>query len=85
MSLEFINNPKLVKKKNHVQQFVEELKNHPLCWALLRTSPEKTQYWGNRFSMELGTLKKRFPDVDWHKAETDEAWQIVAWYQPEEE
>jgi hypothetical protein len=35
--------------------------------------------------MELGTLKKRFPDVDWHKAETDEAWQIVAWYQPEEE
>jgi hypothetical protein len=46
MSLEFINNPKLVKKKNHIQQFVEELKNHPLRWALLRTSPEKNPILG---------------------------------------
>jgi hypothetical protein len=84
MSLEFIDNPQLLIK-NKVQRFVKELSSHPLRWALFKTSPEKSQYWANRFSMEVSQLKKRFPDIDWHRAETEDAHQIVAWYQPEEE
>lgn len=84
MSLEFIDNPQFIIK-NKIQRFVKELRTCPLRWALFKTSPEKSQYWGNRFSMEVSQLKKRFPDIDWCRAETEDAHQIVAWYQPKEE
>lgn len=83
MNLEFTDNPNIVVR-NRPAKFVAELKKHPLRWAIFKTSPKKDAYWAKRFSVDLSSLKKKFPEVDWHRASTDDAHQIVAWYQPKE-
>ena len=84
MILEFLDNPKIIVKTK-MSLFITELKKNPLRWALLKTSPEKNDYWARRYSVDLSGLRKKYPEIDWHRAVTEDAHQIVAWYQPKEE
>ena len=84
MNLEFVEVPQIVVF-SRTKLFVAELKNYPYRWAILKTSLEKNDYWARRYSVDLSALRKKFPEIEWQRAVTDDAHQIVAWYDPEKE
>lgn len=84
--MEFIDPPKPnPNSKFRIRNFVQELKQHPNCWAIYR----RVDHDDDRRAVvnvhsAVHSHRSHYPDITWQAVKDDLGWYIAGCYEPKE-